>query len=100
MKKLGLIVNPIAGMGGRVGLKGSDGNEILKRAKEMGAQAEAPERAIKALMSVVPLKDSIEIITYPYDMGEEEAIRCGLNTKVIGHITRGKTCSDDTCKAA
>lgn len=100
MKKLGLIVNPIAGMGGRVGLKGSDGNEILKKAKEMGAQAEAPERAIKALMSVVPLKDSIEVITYPYDMGEEEAIRCGFSTKVIGHIKRGKTCSDDTCKAA
>ena len=100
MKRLGLIVNPIAGMGGRVGLKGSDGNEILKRAKDMGAQAEAPERAIKALMSVVPLEDSIEVITYPYDMGEEEAIRCGLSSKVIGHIKRGKTCSDDTCKAA
>lgn len=100
MKKLGLIVNPIAGMGGRVGLKGSDGNEILKKAKEMGAQAEAPERTIKALMSVVPLKDSIEVVTYPYDMGEEEAITCGIAPKVIGHIKREKTDANDTFKAA
>ncbi|MGB9439564.1 MAG: NAD(+)/NADH kinase, partial [Desulfobacterales bacterium] len=100
MKKVGLIVNPIAGMGGRVGLKGSDGNEILKKAKEMGAQAEAPERTIKALMSVVPLKDSIEVVTYPYDMGEEEAITCGIAPKVIGHIKREKTDANDTFKAA
>jgi predicted polyphosphate/ATP-dependent NAD kinase len=100
MKKLGLIVNPIAGMGGRVGLKGSDGNEILKRAKEMGAQAEAPERAIRALESIAFIKDSIEVVTYPYDMGEEEAITCGIAPKVIGHIKRGKTDANDTFKAA
>ena len=100
MKKLGLIVNPIAGMGGKVGLKGSDGTEILERARVMGAQAEAPERAIQALKSIAFIKDSIEVITYPYDMGEEEAIACGIVPKVLGQIKRGKTDANDTYKAA
>ena len=100
MKKLGLIVNPFAGMGGKVGLKGSDGIEILERAREMGARAEAPERAIQALMSIVSIKDSIEVVTYPHDMGEEEAASCGIIFRVIGHIKRGETSADDTYKAA
>ena len=49
MKKIGLIVNPIAGIGGRVGLKGSDGAEIKRRALEMGAEPMSPTRTIDTL---------------------------------------------------
>jgi predicted polyphosphate/ATP-dependent NAD kinase len=64
-KKVGLIVNPVAGMGGRVGLKGSDGEETLRRARELGATPSAPGRVVEVLMGLSPIKAQIELITYP-----------------------------------
>jgi len=100
MKKLGFIVNPVAGMGGRVGLKGSDGADILQKARELGAKPEAPGRAVEALKVIARVKDSIEIITYPHEMGEDECRQAGFDPVVIGSITSGATTPEDTMEAA
>lgn len=100
MKKLGLIINPIAGMGGRVGLKGTDGLDILEKAIELGARPQSQNRTIEVLNKLKPLKDKIELITYPDKMGEEAAIRCGFSPDVIGTLTGPATTASDTRKAA
>jgi predicted polyphosphate/ATP-dependent NAD kinase len=100
MKRLGLIVNPVAGMGGRVGLKGSDGAEALRKARELGATPVSPERAVEALRRLSPLRDQIEVLTYPSEMGEDEAREAGLSPRVIGEIAPGETTSADTRAAA
>ena len=96
--KLGFIVNPIAGMGGKVGLKGTDGEEVLEKALELGDKPEAPIKAKKALEVLVPVKDKLEIYTYPNNMGEDIARELGFEVKVLGE-RKAKTSSEDTEKA-
>jgi predicted polyphosphate/ATP-dependent NAD kinase len=99
LKRLGLLVNPIAGMGGRVGLKGTDGPEVLKEALRRGASPWAPARAREALKNLSQLKKGIEMITYPHGMGEEVAWSCGFSPRVMGDISP-ITNSSDTKRAA
>ena len=95
MKKIGLIVNPIAGMGGRVGLKGTDGEDILKKAKELGASMEAPSKAQKALRSLLEIKEELLIVTCSGIMGEDIARNLGFKVKVV-YSTSKETSSQDT----
>jgi len=84
VKRLGLIVNPVAGVGGRVGLKGSDGAEILRRALELGAVRDAPRRARLALERLGRVRDHIEVVTWPGEMGADEACAAGFEPRVLG----------------
>lgn len=100
MKKLGFIVNPIAGMGGRVGLKGTDGKEILEKAIRLGASQEAPVKAMHALKKLESIRDSILVVTCSGSMGQNEAEQLGFNTKIILDSEEEKTTEEHTRKAA
>ena len=76
--RLGMIVNPIAGMGGAVGLKGSDTSKIISRARELGATPKSPLRAGEALAAIAAGNADIEIIVAPGNMGEAEARAAGF----------------------
>jgi predicted polyphosphate/ATP-dependent NAD kinase len=98
-KTLGLIINPIAGLGGRVGLKGSDGAEIQEKALALGAVPQSLDRAIQALERIKSV-ETLEIITYSGEMGENAAKACGFRTTIVGSIKSGETSAEDTGNAA
>lgn len=103
-KKLGLIINPIAGLGGRVGLKGSDEIEIQRRARALGAIPQAGERTAQALLAMRAAADHIlhkvDVICAPGEMGAQIAIQCGFQPRVVGQITPGETSAEDTMRIA
>ncbi|RLE65630.1 MAG: ATP-NAD kinase [Thermoprotei archaeon] len=71
--KVGFIVNPIAGMGGRVGLKGTDGEAVLRRAIELGARPVAWRRGLRFLRKLKKLLNhdgEILFLTVSGKMGE------------------------------
>ena len=83
MKKLGLIVNPNAGMGGRVGLKGTDGESIYRKAITLGARPEAQARALDALKVIGREVPALELLTCAGPMGEIVAQNSGVSCDVI-----------------
>ncbi|MGD9396449.1 MAG: ATP-NAD kinase family protein [Candidatus Thorarchaeota archaeon] len=98
--KIGLLVNPIAGMGGRVGLKGTDG--VVDEAIKRGASPIAPGRALEFLsalesvMSVSKLKDELRIVTCPGKMGEDVVQEAGLKHEVVDIDIENSTDAEDT----
>jgi len=99
MKTIGLIINPISGMGGKVGLKGTDGAITLNKAVKLGAVREAPCKALKALEKLIPLKDDLLILTSSNDMGEIQCKSLGFNYKIV-YKTGNFTNYRDTINAA
>ena len=98
--RFGLVVNPIAGIGGKVALKGSDDPELVAVARARGALPLAPARAIEALTMLAPARDDFLLYTYPGEMGEAEAREAGLAVEVLGSTGPVTTGADTRAAAA
>lgn len=95
--KVGLLINPIAGMGGRVGLKGTDG--VVDRAIALGAKPIALDRAkefVQAISSMESVRGKIEFYLCPGDMGELAFVGTDIEYTTIGLSLKQRTTADDT----
>ncbi|MHA1106735.1 MAG: ATP-NAD kinase family protein [Promethearchaeota archaeon] len=97
MRKIGLIVNPIAGMGGSVGLKGTDG-DTFKKAIKMGAKPITPDR-IRSFLSNIKTKGKFHLLVAPGNMGANIVKETGIEFEIIGDINQ-ETTAEDTKKIA
>lgn len=100
MKKIGLIINPVAGIGGPAGMKGSDGAEVQRIAKELGIHSATAERTKVVLKSLALVKEQVQLYTAPAEMGETAAKEMNFTPVVIGAIDTGNTSAEDTIRIA
>ncbi|PSP62571.1 N-acetylglucosamine-1-phosphate uridyltransferase [Halobacteriales archaeon QH_8_64_26] len=95
MRRVGFVLNPIAGMGGRVGLKGTDGQ--VEAARERGATPRAPDRAREALATLRDrASEPLELSAYDDPMGATEAREAGFEPVIVGHPEGEETTAADT----
>lgn len=94
MKVIGFLVNPIAGMGGKVGLKGTDG--VVKEAVELGAEPIAPSKAKEMLDELRTGDNSIRWLTCAGDMGDSALKAAGFDNIEIVHEPESETTGEDT----
>jgi len=88
MRRIGVVVNPVAGMGGRVGLKGTDGK--VAEAVERGATPRAPDRAVEALESLARHADEeLDLFAAGGSMGADEAGAAGFEPTAVYEPTGG-----------
>ncbi len=92
MFKIGLIINPLAGLGGSVALKGSDG--MAEQALALGAEPRALKRTQIALAELSALKDKFVLYTVAGDMGETVCRQLELPVEVCYQPASPTTAAD------
>ena len=97
--RLGIIVNPVAGLGGSVALKGSDGADTAQLALSQGAVALANERLKVALNECTESLKSADVFTVAGEMGETTCLALGLQPEII-YQPKAPTEPSDTENAA
>ena len=100
MFKLGIIINPLAGIGGPLAFKGSDGANIVAQAKSLGAELRAPGRAEQVLSALTPYRQQFQIFGFDGAMAAESAKKLGFDITIVGAAQTSETSSEDTYQAA
>jgi len=100
MTRIGFLINPIAGMGGRVGLKGTDG--VAAEAARRGAQPIASTRALEALRELrrlleeTPQAPDLTWLTVSGTMGCDALRAAGFSAIEVVHHEAAEPSAQDT----
>ena len=96
MTRIGVLVNPDAGLGGKLGLKGSDGQAEI--ARSMGAEDRSGPRMEKMLtyFSSIDRTQNIEWVTSDGRMGGDWFPNKFNDEIEFIHSSKGKTSASDT----
>lgn len=99
LPRVGLIINPIAGLGGTIGLKGTDGAAV-RQSLALGAIPQSGTRAAEALAVLLPMKDQLELVCAPGAMGADLALALGFNHTTLGEVVTVTTSHETRAAAA
>ncbi|WP_404402459.1 ATP-NAD kinase family protein [Idiomarina seosinensis] len=96
---IGFVVNPFAGIGGAVALKGSDGAETREKALQLGAELKAGCRAEQTLSVIEPYRDRIQFVTAAGAMGADLLEQRGFFYQSVYQPDQQQTSAEDTQQA-
>lgn len=97
---IGVVVNPVAGVGGPAGLVGSDGADVQREAHRRGARPLAASRTAAALAVLAAAHPGLEVLTAAGPLGEDVVRASGLRAQVVYEPDAADaTTGDDTAHA-
>ena len=88
--KIGLVINPVAGIGGPAALKGSDGTDAVEKARAAGAKSQSLDRVSVVFSHLQDLNEQFEIISAPGQCRHNAITRSG-NGEVKGQAVASLT---------
>ncbi len=90
----GLLINPVAGIGGAVALKGSDGVEVQAQARSRGGQPRAEARARRTLAAAAKAHAAIRWLAWGGAMGADLLASLGITCEVLGQPDTPSSAAD------
>lgn len=100
MLRLGLLINPYAGIGGSVALKGSDGEAVRTLALQRGAKLRAGERTRRAFTVLSTAAPLLKIYCWGGAMGADALQGLGFDVEICGQPSALPSGPQDTAAAA